>query len=94
MMKITGENLTSDLREQVELLVETPVGTVALDRDFGIDFSFLDQSISTAINQAAAEIAVKIEKYIPALHLKQVKGAVSEEQNGKMELEVIVGYDK
>ena len=60
-MKITGENLTPDLRQQVELLCATPVGSVVLDRDFGLDMSFLDEPVSVAVNMAAAEISVKLE---------------------------------
>ena len=36
-MIVMGKNLSPDLREQVEVLIGTPVGTVVLDRDFGID---------------------------------------------------------
>lgn len=93
-MIITGKNLSPDLREQVEVLIGTPVGTVVLDRDFGVDLSFLDMPIGQAANAAAAEIAVKIERYIPELQLEQVKPtyprAESESAEGKVELEVIV----
>lgn len=89
-MKISGKKLTSDLREQVEILIGAPVGTVVLDRDFGIDLSFLDMPIGQAVNMAAAELAVKIEKYIPELQLDRVKPIYDESAEGKAELEVIV----
>lgn len=89
-MIVTGKNLSPDLREQVEVLIGTPVGTVVLDRDFGIDLSFLDMPIGQAANAAAAEIAVKIERYIPGLQLEQVKPTYPRAAEGKIELEVIV----
>ena len=89
-MKITGENLTPDLRQQVELLCATPVGSVVLDRDFGLDMSFLDEPVSVAVNMAAAEISVKLEKYIPALRLIRVKADYDQAQDGTVEMEVIV----
>lgn len=89
-MIVTGKNLSPDLREQVEVLIGTPVGTVVLDRDFGIDLSFLDMPIGQAANAAAAEIAVKIERYIPELQLEQVKPIYPGTAEGKVELEVIV----
>ncbi len=89
-MIVTGKNLSPDLREQVEILIGTPVGTVVLDRDFGIDLSFLDMPIGQAVNMAAAELAVKIEKYIPELQLDRVKPIYDESAEGKTELEVIV----
>lgn len=89
-MKITGENLTPDLRQQVELLCATPVGSVVLDRDFGLDMSFIDEPVSVAVNMAAAEISVKLEKYIPALQLIRVQADYDQAQDGTVEMEVIV----
>ena len=89
-MKITGENLTPDLRQQVELLCATPVGSVVLDRDFGLDMSFLDEPVSVAVNMAAAEISVKLEKYIPALRLIRVKADYDSAEQGIIDFEVIV----
>ncbi len=89
-MKITGENLTPDLRQQVELLCATPVGSVVLDRDFGLDMSFIDEPVSVAVNMAAAEISVKLEKYIPALQLIRVQADYGQSQDGTVEMEVIV----
>lgn len=89
-MRITGENLTPDLRQQVELLCATPVGSVVLDRDFGLDMSFIDEPVSVAVNMAAAEIAVKLEKYIPVLRLVRVKANYDRAGQGKIDFEVIV----
>ena len=89
-MRITGDNLTPDLRQQLELLLATPVGTVALARDFGVDLSFLDEPVSVAVNMAAAEIAVKLQKYIPALQLIRVQADYEQAQDGTVEMEVIV----
>ena len=76
--------MTPDLRQQLELLLATPVGTVALDRDF------LDEPVSVAVNMAAAEIAVKLQKYIPALQLIRVQADYEQAQDGTVEMEVIV----
>ena len=81
--------MTPDLRQQLELLLATPVGTVALDRDFGVDLSFLDEPVSVAV-MAAAEIAVKLQKYIPALQLIRVQADYEQAQDGTVEMEVIV----
>ena len=89
-MRITGENLTPDLRQQVELLCATPVGSVVLDRDFGLNMSFLDEPVSVAVNMAAAEIAVKLEKYIPALRLVRVKADYDNAEQGIIDFEVVV----
>ena len=89
-MKITGENLTPDLRQQAELLCATPVGSVVLDRAFGLDMSFLDEPVSVAVNMAAAEISVKLEKYIPALRLVRVKADYDSAEQGVLDFEVVI----
>lgn len=89
-MKITGETLTPDLRQQAELLCATPVGSVVLDRDFGLDMSFLDEPVSVAVNMAAAEISVKLEKYIPALRLVRVKADYDSAEQGVLDFEVVI----
>ena len=89
-MIITGKSLTPGLREQIALLLETPVGTVALDRDFGIDQRIVDEPIGTIETQAAAEIAEKMEKYIPQIRLERVKVSAPKAEIGIAELEVIV----
>lgn len=89
-MIVTGKNLTPSLQEQIELLLATPVGTVVLDREFGINTKIIDEPLSTVETQAAEEIAVKLEKYIPEVKLDRVKLRANDAQSGKAELEVIV----
>jgi hypothetical protein len=84
-------NLSENLRKQLNLLMTTPVGTVVLDRDFGIDTSFLDQAVPAAQSELAAELAVKIEKYIPELTLKEVR-RTGADTNGHVNTKVVVAY--
>jgi phage baseplate assembly protein W len=81
--------LESQLKEQLELLIATPVGTVMLDRDFGIDRSFLDMPIPIAQTMLAAELAVKIPRYIQSLELVEVKLSTAD-VNGTMRVKVVV----
>lgn len=53
-------------------LLLTPAGTVPLDRDFGIDNSFLGLPISTAQSVLAVEIMGKVAKYEPRVSVKEV----------------------
>lgn len=46
--------------------------------------------VSVAVNMAAAEIAVKLQKYIPALQLIRVQADYEQAQDGTVEMEVIV----
>lgn len=81
--------VSADKMAQLLLLLETPEGTVPLDRSFGISTDVLDMPCAVAQNLLAADIAVKIEKYIPGLALKEVSMRKSE-TDGEMRLKVVV----
>jgi phage baseplate assembly protein W len=49
------------------LLFRTPVGTVVFDRDFGIDWSFLDLPLPQAKAKLTVEYINKVKKYEPTL---------------------------
>ena len=86
----TGQ-MPAELREQLALLCETPAGTVVLDREFGVNFAYLDMPIPEAQTQLATELAPKIEKYIPALVLRGVF-FISADNDGNVNWRVVVGY--
>ena len=81
--------LTPELHEQLKLLIETPVGTVVLDRDFGVDYACLDNPPPVARNMLAVQLAEKIERYIPRLRLLEVVLS-SIEQEGRITMKVVV----
>lgn len=58
--------------KQVENLLKTPVGSLALDRDFGINMSFIDQIPPVAKQLYIAEVIKKIKKYIPAFKVDSI----------------------
>lgn len=62
-----------DIIRCVTNLIMTPAGTVPLDRDFGIDQSFLGLPIDVAQNIFAVEIIDKAEKYEPRINITEVE---------------------
>jgi len=82
-------SLRKELMDQLALLLSTPVGTVVLDRDFGIDFSFVDMPLPIAQTMLAAELAEKIEKYIPQLTLREVILTYAD-TDGNLNVKVVV----
>lgn len=86
-----GALLTESLLEQLSLLCETPTGSVALDRDLGINMDSLDMPGPAAQSLLAAELAVKIPKYIPRLKLAQVNLA-SADADGNYRMKVVVDF--
>ena len=62
-----------NLLQQVRLLTSTRKGSVPLDRDLGLDFSFVDRPIGVVRSLYAAQITEAISKYIPSLKIVEIK---------------------
>ena len=72
-------NVRGEIPEAEEILrcirnlIMTPVGTVPLDRDFGIDQSILGLPIDAAQSLLAVEIIDKVERYEPRVSVSEVE---------------------
>lgn len=62
---------------QISLLLSTPVGTMPLDREFGVDMDFLDMPSETAKSLYTAEITEKIARFLPELRVESVSWEAS-----------------
>lgn len=73
-------------------LFSTPVGTVALDREFGINIDFIDMPIPTAQAMLSAEVILKVAKYVPEVQASEVKFHMIDELNGEFRMEVKIKH--
>lgn len=62
----------AELDRQLSLLLATREGTMPLDRDFGLDMSFLDLPPETAKSLLTAEVTKKVAQYLPSCRVKEV----------------------
>lgn len=69
-------------------LLLTPAGTVPLDRDFGLNNSFLGLPIDTAQSVLAVEMMDKVDKYEPRVSVKEVELIPTAE--GKITAKVVI----
>ncbi len=93
-MAVTLEFLNeTDERKNIAVclrtLYGTPVGSVALDRDFGLDWSFLDMPLPAARAKLESELIRKTMKYEPRVKVQEVQWEFDAEV-GRMELKVVV----
>jgi phage baseplate assembly protein W len=69
----SGVDLTAKgkrrLAQQLATLLATPQGSVPLDRAFGLDWSLVDTPQTRLLPLFVAEVAAKVERYIPQLRL-------------------------
>lgn len=68
-----AEKTAEDLDRRLSLLLSTKVGTMPLDRAFGINMDFLDMPPQTAKCLYTAEITKKIAMFVPEVRVKQVQ---------------------
>lgn len=59
-------------RESLEVLISTPEGTAPLDRNFGLNQSFLSLPPDTAKTLFAQELIIKVEMYIPEISITEI----------------------
>lgn len=86
----SAPTITSDIKKGLKLLFQTRVGTVALDRDFGIDMAFLDMPINTAKRLFSIEIIQKAKKYEPRASIKAIT-FIEDAETGKLQPKVEIG---
>ncbi len=68
-------------KESLEVLISTPEGTAPLDRNFGLDQSFLSLPPETAKSLFAQELIAKAEKYIPEISVTVIDSKIDGDGN-------------
>lgn len=66
------ETEAAEILQNVRTILATTVGSVPLDRAFGVDASCLDRPMAKARAMLASEIIMKIRKYEPRVTVTSV----------------------
>lgn len=83
-----SDNWRARLDRQLALLLSTQVGTMPLDREFGINMDFVDLPPETAKSLYTAEVTEKIPQFIPAVRVQEVTWTWN--GNGKLSPKVVI----
>ena len=67
----------AEIRRCVENLLQTPVETCGMYRDFGVSWDALDMPTETAKAMYSAQVIEKIEKYEPRVRVTDVTWTVN-----------------
>ena len=84
-----SNDVNQEILKCLKVLYTTPVGTVAFDRDFGVDLSILDLPIIQAKAKLTIEYVNKTKKYEPRAAVTAVS-FVYDAANGVIKPEVII----
>ena len=83
------ESKRAEIVRKLKLLLSTPEGTAALDREFGLDWGkFLDMPFELARGRYMIEVREKVKKYVPEVEI--VKFVFSAACDGKIIPKVVV----
>lgn len=66
------EDVKSEVLQNLRTLLATPKGSVSLDREFGIDCSFVDNPSPVAMMQARVSVVQAVREYEPRATVKSV----------------------
>jgi len=72
--------------QQVQIVCATQVGTLPLDRAFGVQADYLDMPLPVAKAKATASVISGIGKYVPGVQVLSVSWVADTDaaQNGKL----------
>ena len=66
------DNALAELDRQLALLLSTQVGTMPLDREFGIQQNYVDKPPEVVKSLYTAEVTKKVPQFIPWLRVYEV----------------------
>lgn len=87
-IEFIGEE-SEEILKCLNTLFKTPAGTVALDRNFGLDISFLDMPVKVIENLLALELINKVRVYEPRVKVKTV-AIYDIDAKGRVKAKVVV----
>jgi len=88
-LNVEGElSEPEDIMRCLRNLVLTPMGTVPLDREFGLDLNFVGLPIGTAQNLLAIELIDKVDRYEPRASVKEVE--LNTTTDGRITAKVVI----
>lgn len=85
-----SDSTAAEVYRNLQVLYNTVAGEQALDREFGIDPSIMDQPQERAKVLLVAEYARKTERYEPRARVARVEWIAGKEQNGTMTPKVVI----
>lgn len=92
-IRFNEENTVSSVLQNIAIILSTPMGTVPLYRDFGLDWSFLDKPTPVAKVLMVAPVQEAIRKWEPRATVLDVSFSEDPAQPGVLIPTVEVDID-
>lgn len=72
------------LAQEIRTLLATRKGSVPLDRNFGVDWDYVDLPMPEVMPRMVAEIGGQLEKYVPRIRVKDISFSSNEVVEGNL----------
>lgn len=85
-IEFAPSTLAAEVAQNVRMIITTPRGSLPLDREFGLDFSVIDQPLPRAKALLARDIVSQVARYEPRARVDQVdwQETVDEAMDGQI----------
>jgi uncharacterized protein len=83
-----SEDITEDEIENLKLLYTTPIGTIPMEREKGIDTSFISMPVESAKNLYSVEIIKKTRQYSDGIEVSSI--AFASDSDGRIIAKVVI----
>lgn len=74
-----GATGLAGLAQEIRTVLATRKGSVPLDRDFGLNWDFVDMPQPMAMQHMIAEIGQQLERYVPRIRVTDISFARTDE---------------
>lgn len=91
-MNFAPANIYEEIAQNVKTICTTPKYSVPLDRDFGVDMSFVDKPQNKAAAIIQSEIIQAVRKYEPRCRIVKVK--FNGNIDGLLDAEIRIAIEK
>ena len=77
-----GATSLAEILQNVRTILMTPKGSQQMDRNFGMDMSYIDMPMNLVINQLISSAMVALSEYEPRAQLEDIKFDISNAMDG------------
>lgn len=89
-LDFSPDSTVAEILQNVRMILSTRIGTVPLDRDFGVSWEMVDQPVDVAKLLIQAQVIEAIQQYEPRAEVTKVEFDTSDAMEGKLSPKVTV----
>ena len=89
-LDFSPDSTVAEILQNVRMILSTRIGTVPLDRDFGVSWEMVDQPVDVAKLLIQAQVIEAVQQYEPRAEVTKVEFDTSDAMEGRLSPKVTV----